>query len=117
MFFRNALTQAKMDHDKVFEKIKWEDFHKDQIPKINDAPYFPNENTAMNFKRMADLKQRFESNYDNTYPNGLNWNTTDMRLTYDIDIKSGILLRRRIQNLCNGKVSDLYGYFSKIITT
>ena len=96
MFFRNALTQAKMDHDIVFEKIKWEKFLNDQIPKINDAPYFPNENTAMNFERMSDLKQRFESNYDNLYPNGLNFGIR----------RSEILLRRRIQNLCNGKVSN-----------
>ena len=61
----------------------------------------------MNFERMSDLKQRFESNYDNLYPNGLNWNTTDIRLSYDINVRSEILWRRRIQNLCNGKVSDI----------
>ena len=66
------------------------------------VPYNHNENTAINYKRMTALRQLYESNYDNLIPDGQNWKTSD------ISKRVEVLLRRRIQNMCNGKVSHRY---------
>ena len=91
--------RAKNDHDKEFIKIQWNKFFEKPLSKINMVPYNQNENTAMNLRRMTALRHQYESNYDNLIPNGLNWQTTD------ISVRVEVLLRRRIQNMCNGKVS------------
>ena len=99
--FRSKLKFGKLVHDKAFVNVMefWEDLSSTEIGSTNEIPYNSNVNTTWHEEMRSAVTREWNDYFQNIL--------VDPSATHDgndLERRSDIMFRRRIQQLCNDKV-------------
>ena len=105
--FRSKLKFGKIVHDKAFINAMelWNLFNLNntEITSIKEVPYNSNANTKWHEDMQNQLSNEWNDNFQNILVNQSKTNGDN-----DLERRMDIMFRRRIQQLCNGKVRFIF---------
>ena len=97
------VKKGKEEHDTEYSKIEWDINLEEGIPKTREVPYKASDITVDIQKLRAIETEKYNEIHSNTLI-GKTWQ--EMASQNDIPHRIDHLLRRRIQKLCRGTVSQ-----------